>query len=300
MSTDPKPIDADKLLRFPIPSARQAITPRDVAFYALSVGMGRDPLDPSQLAYVDPLRGPKVLPSMALVLAHPGFWMGQPASGIDPKAVVHAAQSFEIFGAIPTAGTVASTTRVTGLVDKGLGKPALVLTETRIADDKDTMFALLRRTTFIRGGGGFGASFGEDSQPKVGGAPDAGSPPDHIVDLSTGPEQPLLYRLNGDLNPLHSDPVFAREAGFAGPILHGLCTMGVITHALTRAVGDYRANALASVALRFSQPVMPGDTIRTEIWTDGRFQARALERDTLVASHGLFAINNVQSWNNRP
>jgi acyl dehydratase len=290
MSADPRPIDADKLLRFPIPTVRQTLTPRDAAFYALSVGMARDPLDADQRHFVDPLHGPKVLPAIALVLAHPGFWLADPASGVDPVAVLHAAQSFDITATIPREGLVESRTCVTGLIDKGPGKPALILTETVLHDATGAEFARLRRTTFIRGGGGFGGGFGEDSQPAVSTAPAVERAPDHVIDLPTGREQALLYRLNGDLNPLHSDPVVAQKAGFPTPILHGLCTMGIITHALVRAVGGYRDDVLSGVALRFSQPVFPGETIRTEIWADGRFQARALERDALVATNGRFVV----------
>jgi acyl dehydratase len=280
------PIDADKLRRFAIPTVRQTLTPRDVAFYALSVGVGRDPFDPQQLAYVDPLQGPSILPAMVLVMAHPGFWVAHPDSGVDPVAVLHAAQSFEITGAIPREGIVESESRVTGLIDKGPGKPALILGETTLRDAAGNVFALLKRTTFVRGGGGFG---GED-QPAASEPPRDDRPPDYVVDLTTGREQALFYRLNGDLNPLHSDPAIAAKAGFAAPILHGLCTMGVITHALLRAAANYREDAIRSVSLRFSQPVMPGETIRTEIWSGGRFQARVLERDVLVATQGHFSL----------
>jgi acyl dehydratase len=107
------------------------------------------------------------------------------------------------------------------------------------------------------------------------------------VDLPTRPEQALYYRLNGDDNPLHADPEVAARAGFPRPILHGLCTMGVVVHALLRALCDYDPAALRSVGLRFSAPVFPGETIRTEVWRGGGFRARVLERDVVVVSNGL-------------
>lgn len=277
------PIDAEKLLAFAIPRGRQTLDPRDAAFYALSVGLGRDPLDERQLAFVDPLAGPAMMPAIALVLAHPGFWLGDPASGVDPVSVLHAAQSFEILAPIPAEGEITSETRITRLVDKGEGKPALIYSTTDISGTSGGCFARLERTTFIRGGGGFGGSAetGEASPP-----PDPEGDPDFVVDLPTGLEQALLYRLNGDLNPLHSDPAVARNAGFDRPILHGLCTMGVITHALLRALGDYDSAAIRSVSLRFSNPVYPGETIRTEIWRDGRFRASVPERGVFVAAQG--------------
>ena len=285
------PIDAEKLLRFPIPAVRQRVTPRDAAFYALSIGMGHDPADRALLAFTDPADGPVAMPSMALVLAHPGFWLGHPDSGVDPVAVLHGGQSFEMFAPVPVDGEVASTTRITRLVDKGPGKAALIHTETDLADAAGVRFARLDRTTFIRSGGGFG---GTDA-PAAAAPPPPEDAPDRVIDLPTRPEQALLYRLNGDLNPLHSDPEVAAKAGFERPILHGLCTMGVIVHALLSARLDYRPEWLRSVGLRFAAPVLPGETIRTEIWDSGAFRARVVERDVVVADQGHFTENRRDS-----
>lgn len=276
-------IDAEKLLRFPIPSVRQTRTPQDAAFYALSIGMGRDPIDRDQLAFVDPLAGPLAMPAMALVMAHPGFWLAHEDSGVDPFSVLHGAQTLELLGTVPVAGEVESRTRITGLCDKGAGKPALIYTRTELRDGGGRLFANLDRTTFIRGGGGFG---GENHAPQAATSAPPEGPPDLTVDLPTGAEQALLYRLNGDLNPLHSDPDVARRAGFDRPVLHGLCTMGVIVHALLKGRFAYRPEQLGSVSLRFASPVMPGETIRTEIWRNGAFQARVIERDVVVADQG--------------
>ncbi|MCT2402010.1 MaoC family dehydratase [Novosphingobium mangrovi (ex Huang et al. 2023)] len=281
-------LDPQKLLNFPIPSVRQTVTPRDAAFYALSIGMGRDPTDLAQLQFVDPLCGPIAMPGMALVLAHPGFWLGLPDSGVDPVAVLHASQSMLLLGPVPAQGEVESTTRVTHLVDKGAGKPALIFTETDIRDDRGTCFARLERTIFIRGGGGFG---GDAHGPQRAPLPVPEGEPGVVIDLPTGPEQALIYRLNGDLNPLHSDPAVAARAGLRAPILHGLCTMGVIIHAVLRGRLGYRTEGLRSVQLRFAAPVFPGETIRTEIWNNGAFRASVLERDVIVADQGFFTIS---------
>ena len=280
------PIDAEKLLRFTIPRGMQDLSPRDAAFYALSIGMAQDPLDADDLPFVDPLSGPAVLPSMVLVMAHPGFWLGHPESGVDPLAVLHAAQSFTINGTIPREGVVKSETTVTGLVDKGPGKAALIETRTILTDFSGADFASLQRTTFVRNGGGFGGSDQTASAP----IEEAGSVfPDHVFDTRTLPSQALLYRLNGDLNPLHSDPEVAAKAGFSVPILHGLCTMGIVTRAVVRVVAN---NRLGAASLRFSGAVMPGETVRTEIWNDGRFLARVVERDVIVATNGRFTASS--------
>jgi acyl dehydratase len=279
------PIDIDRLKRFVPPSARQNLTARDIAFYALSIGIGSDPCDTRQLSFVDPLRGPAVMPAMVLVMAHPGFYLASPESGVDPQAVLHAEQSFELIGQIPAVGEVTTCTRITEVLDKGPGGPALILSETVLANARGSPFARLNRTSFIRGGGGFGGVPQPTNPTPVHRASEG--PPDHVVELKTRAEQALIYRLNGDMNPLHSDPDLARQLGFERPILHGLCTMGIACHALLRSLGHYEAETMRAVSVRFSKPVYPGETIRTEIWRNGSFCARAVERNVVVIDRGF-------------
>ena len=122
--------------------------------------------------------------------------------------------------------------------------------------------------------------------------PSRTTPPDASIDLPTRPEQALYYRLNGDDNPLHSDPEIAARAGFPRPILHGLCTLGVVCHALVRTLCGYEAARLRQMDLRFSAPVFPGETIRTEIWREGgAFRARVVERDVVVVNNGRVVLS---------
>lgn len=275
-------IDLDTLLNFPIPEVRQSLTKRDSVFYALSIGLGHDPMDERQLDFVDHHRTLQAMPSMAVVLGHPGFWLGNPATGVDAVRVVHGEQGIEIHKPLPVEGEIIGTTRVTGLVDKGEGKGALLYSEKEVRGADGTLYATTRSTTFLRGDGGFGGPSGPVKAPH----PTPETAPDLVVDLPTRPEQALYYRLNGDDNPLHANPAVAIKAGFPRPILHGLCTLGVVTHALVRALAGYDAAALKSLNLRFSSPVFPGETIRTEIWRDGAFRARVLERDVVVVTNG--------------
>ncbi|XHO95141.1 MaoC/PaaZ C-terminal domain-containing protein [Azospirillum sp. A26] len=277
-------IDAEKLLKTEIPEIRQSVSKRDAILYALSVGLGQDPLDERQLDFVDHHRDLAAVPSMAVVLGHPGFWLGRDDSGVDPKSVLHGEQQIELLRPLPVDGQVIGRTRITGLIDKGAGGAALLLTEKRIVDAAtDDLLAVTRSTTFLRGGGGFGGAPGP--LPPVHAVPERA--PDMIVDLATRPEQALLYRLNGDDNSLHADPAVALHAGFPRPILHGLCSFGVACHALLRALADYRPDRLRRMSLRFSAPVFPGETIRTEIWRDGSFRARVVERDAVVLNNGF-------------
>ncbi|MDF0732777.1 MaoC/PaaZ C-terminal domain-containing protein [Pseudomonas entomophila] len=281
------PIDVEKLLSYPIPVTRQTLTRQQTAFYALSVGVGSDPLDERQLRYVDYRRDLQALPSMALVLGHPGFWLGDERSGVDPKSVVHGEQALELHGVLPVEGEVVGETRIVGLVDKGPGNGALLYTrkELRSVGD-DRLLATTLNTTFLRGGGGFGGDSGAARpSPRV---PEG--EPDFRIDISTRPEQALYYRLNGDDNPLHADPSVAMAAGFPRPILHGLCTFGIVCQALLGTLAEHDAARLRSMSLRFSSPVLPGETVRSEIWRDGSFRARVLERDALVVTHGLASI----------
>ena len=275
-------IDAAALLAFEIPAVRQRVAPRDVALYALSIGFGADPMDERQLAFVDTHRGLRVAPSMAVVLGYPGFWLRDPRTGVDAVRLVHGEQWIEWHRPLPVDGEVVGRTRVTGLIDKGAGRGALLFSEKRLTDAATgALLAVAGATTFLRGDGGFGGPAGAAPAPH----PMPSGAADTVVELPTRPEQALYYRLNGDDNPLHSDPAVAAKAGFPRPILHGLCTLGVVTHALLRGRGY--AGSPRRMQLRFSAPVFPGETIRTEIWADGSFRARVVERDVVVIDHGL-------------
>jgi acyl dehydratase len=284
-------LDPAKLLAFNIPRPRQSVSPRDVASYALSIGFGHDPLDARQLDFVDCNRPIKVVPTMALTLAHPAFWLSDPESGVDASGVLHADQQLELLAPLPVKAVITSQSRIAGLVDKGPGKAALLRTETWIEDETGKRLARLLRTTFLRGGGGFGG----DNEPSHRAQPMPDREPDHVVDLPTRPEQALLYRLNGDLNPLHSDPEFARKAGFERPILHGLCTMGIVCHALLRVLADYHEGRLKMMRVRFAGVVLPGETVRTEIWSDGSFRARVVERNVVVVDDGSAVLATAPS-----
>jgi acyl dehydratase len=281
------PLDPARLLAYTLPPVRQALTSRDTILYALAVGLGQDPLDPAQLDFVDQHRALKAMPSMAVVLGYPGFWLKDPATTVDAVRLVHGEQGLVLHRPIPVEGELVGETRITGLADKGPGKGALLYTEKRLTDaGSGALIATTTATTFLRGDGGFGGAPGPVKPPHP--VPDG--PPDLVIDLPTRPEQALLYRLLGDDNPLHADPAVAAAAGFERPILHGLCTFGVVTHALLRGLCDYDPARLRAMDLRFSAPVFPGETIRTEIFASGAFRARAVGRDVMVVNNGRAVI----------
>ena len=282
-------IDVQKLKNWPHPPIEQHYTARDTILYALGVGLGQDPLDREQLAFVyeDGLRA---LPMLAVVLGYPGFWAKDPATGIDWVRLLHGEQSLELFEPLPATGTVVGLTRVTALVDKGAAKGALMLSERDIRDKASgRLLAVSRSVSFMRGDGGFSAN-GQPSDPAPpprAATPD--TPPDHVCELKTRPEAALVYRLSGDYNPVHADPAVAKAAGFERPILHGLCSFGVSGVALLKTLCGWDAARLKEIGCRFSAPVYPGETLRVEMWQRGeqaQFRTRAVERDIVVLSHG--------------
>lgn len=284
-------IDYDRLKSWPFAPIEQHYSARDTILYALGVGLGSDPLDERQLRFVYE-KDLAALPSMCVVLAGPGFWLSHPDTGVDWVRVLHGEQSFELSRPLPVEATVVGQNRVAEIIDKGPSRGALILTE-RVLRLKETgeQLAVLRSTTFARGDGGFGGP--AVAAPAAHRLPER--PPDASCVLPTLPQAALIYRLSGDDNPLHADPAVAREAGFRAPILHGLCTLGIATHAILRTCCDYDPTRLKSLALRFSAPVYPGEPITTDIWRDGpvvSFQARVTERDAVVLNNGraeLFA-----------
>lgn len=281
------------------PTVEQSYTWKDSALYALAVGYASEPLDERQLKFAYEQGEPQVAaPTMPVVLATPGFWVREPDTGIDWVNMLHGEQNLTIHQPIPPQATVVSRNEVKAIVDKGRNKGALIVQQ-RVLYNKATGDALatLESQSFCRGDGGFSelgnnGPEGGDPAPAAKPAPPARSP-DHVVDLPTLPQSALLYRLCADLNPLHADPKVARAAGFPKPILHGLASFGVVGHALVRACCDYHPHRLTHVGLRFSKPVFPGETLRTEIWkeSDGhQFRVTALERDVVVLTNGIARV----------
>jgi acyl dehydratase len=283
------PIVYDRLLALKIPDVEHAYGPKDCMLYALGVGLGLDPMDEQQLAFVYE-KHLKVLPTMAVVIGYPGFWAKELDTGIDWVKVVAGEHSLKLHRPLKPSGTVISRTRVVEIVDKGAGKGAIVYSE-RTIDDKPTgeRIATIMQTTFCRGDGGFGGPPRE--QLPVHPIPERA--PDLVCDLPTRPETALIYRLSADPNPLHAEPAVAQAAGFPRPILHGLATYGVAGHAILKSLCGYDPAKLTSIAGRFSAPVFPGETIRTELWRDGpvvSFRARVVERDVVALNNGRAEI----------
>ncbi len=288
-------IDYDKLKNWRSPPVRHSYTAKDVMLYALGVGMGQDPLDRDELRYVYE-RDLRVLPSMAAVLASPGFWVrDHPELGIDFVRLVHGEQTITLHQPLPVAATVIGETQVTRVVDKGAGKGALVYSEKRLTDaSTGALLATTGSVTFCRGDGGFSGRGGQGGggdapAPPLQAAPD--TVPDVALEFVLRPEAAFIYRLSGDINPLHVDPDVAAKAGFPKPIMHGLGTYGVACRGLVKAFCEFDPARFKSVSARFSAPAYPGDTIVLECWRGASagevaFRARVPARAVTVLSHG--------------
>jgi acyl dehydratase len=282
-------IDYDKLINWQIPEVEQRLTRRDTILYALGVGFGADPCDADELRFVYE-DGLQAVPTMAIILGYPGPWHAHPDTGITRSRVVHGEQGLRIVKPLPVEGEIVGKTRVTGVVDKGSGKGALVMIDTTVRDQASgEVLCTLTSTAFCRADGGFGGPAGPVRAPHR--LPDV--PPQQVCDLPTLPQAALIYRLSGDYNPLHADPAYAQKAGFDRPILHGRCTFGVAGRAILKTLCGYDPARLVSMEGRFSAPVYPGETIRTEMWRDGdvvSFRATVPAREATVLDNGKAEI----------
>ncbi len=257
---------------------------KDAMLYALGVGLGSDPLNGDELPFVYE-NGLKAVPTMATVLAMTeGYSRLFARSGINFARVVHGEQAVELHAPLPPEGQASVESRVAAVYDKG-EKGAILLIETTLGAAGGESLATLRSSIFARADGGFGGSSEGEAQPHP--IPDRAA--DMTVDIPTRPDQALLYRLNGDRNPLHADPAFARMVGFPRPILHGLCTFGITCRAVLQAYAGFDPARIKAHQARFSAPVFPGETVSVDLWRDGEvvsFQARVKDREAVVIKNG--------------
>jgi acyl dehydratase len=261
--------------------------------YALGIGLGADPLNERELPFVYE-KGLKVVPTAATMLSmgrppgsrpSPEVPAGLRLSTLDVAKVLHGEQTVELHRPLPPSGGFTTSSRTLAAYDKGAGKGAVVVNETTWTDDEGLRIVTLTSSVFARGDGGFGGPSTGAPAPHM----RPGRTPDLSVDIATRPDQALLYRLNGDFNPLHADPALAAQAGFPKPILHGLCTYGLTCRAVLEAIVDYDSDAILSHQARFSSPVFPGEVVTVDLWRDGlviSFEARVKARNTVVIRNG--------------
>ncbi len=280
-------IDYHYLMNLPPLSVSQRYSWRETVLYALGVGAGRIAAnDPHGLKFVYEQQL-VALPTLATVLAYPGFWARDPKYGITWRKLLHRDQSIEIHAPIPAEGEVHALLRIDEIYDRGAEKGALLCFSRQIVDASSQLpLATVRQVNVLRADGGFGGP--PDRTPPGPEPPDRA--PDLLMTLPTNPDQALLYRLSGDLNPLHIDPATAAVAGFERPILHGLASFGAVGLAVVCRLCGYDPTRVRRFGARFSSPVYPGDTLEVAIWSvdQGRaiVEASVIERHVTVIRNG--------------
>jgi acyl dehydratase len=277
------PIDYDKLMATRVTDLPCSYTQKDSMLYALGIGFGADPLDRKELPYVYEGNGLHTAPTMASILLPHTFLAG---CGWDYSRVLHSEQRLELYRPLPPAAELLANRRVVAVYDKGATRGAKILVEAdvRLAKD-DTVLFNLSSTLIARGDGGFGGPPGAGPLPHKLPRREA----DMSCDTPTRRDQSLLFRLSGDLNPLHADPVLAQRAGFEKPIMHGRCTAGIACRAILKTICDYDFTLVTGFDVRFSAPVFPGDVITTEMWQDRNvvsFRCLVRQRNVVVINNG--------------
>ena len=294
-------IDVDAALGYKYPEQTASYDERDVALYALGVGAAKDPTNEADLALVYEMsgKGMRVLPSFGVIPAI-NMVFAQAKSGVTAPGlhfgfdrILHGEQYTELKRPLPTHAKLTTKAQVKSIFDKGKG--AVVGTEFVTYDENGDELIRNEITTFVRGAGGWGGDRGPSAEVNV--PPDRA--PDQTFEQKTDDNQALLYRLSGDWNPLHADPSFAKNFGFAKPILHGLATFGFATRAVVNAFApDADPRYVKSIRVRFASTVLPGETIVTEMWKDGDkiiFRCKDKEKGEVCISNAA-----IELWHELP
>uniref|UniRef100_A0A0G4FPC5 Uncharacterized protein n=1 Tax=Chromera velia CCMP2878 TaxID=1169474 RepID=A0A0G4FPC5_9ALVE len=244
--------------------------PKDVMLYALGLGVSTDPLDPLDLKFTyENAEDFAPLPSFAVVLSSFEDLFGALTAcpglpEFNPMMLLHGEEKVTLFKSLEPEAALVHKASIKNVYDKGSGALLVVVVESFEQDSGEKVCAL-EHSLFIRGIGGFGGDKGP--------APASNKPPKRVPDAvfkkETSANQALIYRLSGDMNPLHADPNMAAMGGFDKPILHGLCFFGIATHGVVREMCENDPSRVLSVEGRFASPVLPGDPLRVEMWKEG-------------------------------
>lgn len=256
---------------------------KDVSLYALAVGATEEDLD-----LVLELRRLRALPTFSVIPTFQPLLAALNAANVPLARVLHGEQLIELHGPIPRRGTFLTTPRVDGIYDVGKHAILHIGTSTVLEGEDEPLFDT-RWTIVVPRAGGFG---GERPPAAELAEPPEDREPDFRTEMPTTRTQALLYRLTGDVNPLHAEPRMAKAAGFDRPILHGLCTYGHVGLAVLKALCDSDATRMRSFFARFSKEVYPGDVLTVEGWRRGEQEVlvRARVGERIVLSNGLVRL----------
>jgi acyl dehydratase len=284
------PIDPSKALGAELGEGEYSWTPDDVILYHLGVGAGVPATDAGELEYTYE-KNLKVLPSFGVIPVFGAMGGLGTVQGLtfNFAMLLHGEQDITLHQPIPPEATVVNRGRVAELWDKGKACLCVLEVETRLKQTDEKLFTN-RFGLFLRGEGGFGG----ESGPKAGNEkPDRAA--DGVIESTTLPQQALIYRLSGDKNPLHADPEFAKMAGFETPIIHGLCSYGVVCKAVVDEVLAGDVTKVARYQVRFRGVGYPGETYLTSYWKEGDkiiIEAKSKERDEVVISNAAITLRS--------
>lgn len=284
-------LDVDRLRAYRVPECPELYDARDTILYALGTGAGlSDQIDELDFVFE---RNLKTLPTLALVLGTPGFWLMDPRAGLDWRRALLGEQSLVLHRHLQPQGDLVGRTTIGDIADEGLGKTASFRVHRTLSTKSGTLVAEVDEVWVLQEAGGFG---GAATLPGTSLKPVPDTNADATLYLPTSRQQAMIYRLSGDRNPLHIDPEIAASGGFDRPVLHGSSTMGLVARAIAHLAGEGDPARLAAISLRFVAPVYPGEMVRTEIWRDGlniRFKAWVPGRNVLVIDGGRATLTVV-------
>jgi acyl dehydratase len=281
------PVDPSQALGYDTGEGQYTYTRDQVILYHLGIGAGVPPTDPNELEYTYE-KNLKVLPSFGVIptFGSMGGLGSVPGLEFNFAMLLHGEQDLEVHQPIPPEATITNRGKIAEIWDKG--KAALVVMQVDTTDESGQPLFTNRFSLFLRGEGGFGG----ESGPKAGNQPPEREP-DGVIESATLPQQALIYRLSGDKSPLHADPEFAKMGGFDRPIIHGLCSYGIVCKAVVDGVLGGDVTKVARYQVRFAGVGFPGETYLTSYWKEGDkilIQAKSKERDAVVISNAAITV----------
>jgi acyl dehydratase len=282
-------IDPSKALGAELGEGQHSYTKDDVILYHLGLGAGVPATDANELEYTYE-KNLKVLPSFGVI---PTFGSMGGLGAVDGLSfnfamLLHGEQDLEVHQPIPPEATITNKGKIAEIWDKG--KAALIVLQVDSTDESGKPLFTNRFSLFLRGEGGFGG----ESGPKAGNLPPQREP-DGVIESPTLPQQALIYRLSGDKNPLHADPEFAKLGGFDKPIIHGLCSYGIVCKAIVDHVLGGDTSAVARWQARFAGVGFPGETYLISHWREGDrifVKADSKQRNAPIISNAAVTVRS--------
>lgn len=292
-NTSGNKIQPEKAIGTSFPDSKFTYSDREAILYALGVGMSTQ--EPDYLKFLfEHSEDFSVLPTFAVIpalAAQAAVFTGDiEGLSIDPTMILHGEQYLELFKPLPTSGTLISRCKISDIVDKG--KAALILTDVETFTEDGEKIAFNQVTIFLQRAGGFGGK--RSSSAAVPAMEPPKRAPDASIQEKTSIDQAALYRLSGDRNPLHIDPNFAAMGGFDTPILHGLASFGYATRHVLKQYCNNDVSKFKAIKVRFSRPVLPGQTIQTDMWKEGNrvfIQCKVAETGSVCLTNSYIDLN---------